>query len=195
MVRFAVEHSSSLLCFEESSKCYKHWDQMHWERPVVPLHWCCYSWSLFLVLLWCFGWSGLQTMPLETVVLVDCDSSCCCFSPGAVWGFHIRLDAWLVPSTLHCSCSVGKARCVYRNNPRALWTDWKQAPVHSIGTGPDAEDIQSSAGDNNHEEAQLNYLINIKYQSFASGGQNVFINTWWASMWFFSIFKPHLHVI
>ena len=112
----------------------------------------------FLGFLWRFGWSGLQTMSLETVAQVDCDPSCCCSSLGAVWGSHIRLDAQLAPSTWYWTCSLGKAQCGYRNNLHALWTDWKRAPVHSIGTGPDAENTQSSEGDTKQEESQLNDL-------------------------------------
>ena len=155
---FSVKHSPSLLCFEVPSWCYAHWDQTYGGRRVVLPHWRCYSWSLFLGLLWRFGWSGLQTMSLETVAQVDCDPSCCCSSLGAVWGSHIRLDAQLAPSTWYWTCSSGKAQCGYRNNLRALWTDWKRAPVHSIGTGPDAENTQSSEGDTKQEESKLNDL-------------------------------------
>lgn len=134
------------------------------ERPVVLQLWCCYSWGLFLGLWWCFEWSGLQTIPLEAVVLLHYDSSCCCSSLVAVWGFHIRLDAQFVPSTLHCTCSVGMSQCVYHNIPHALWTDWKQAPVHSIGMGSAAENIQNSAMQSNHEEIHLHnncYVIEM----------------------------------
>lgn len=151
MLNGSVKYSSSLLSLEVPLKRYKFSDRLHGEKAVVLQHWHCYSWSLLLGLLWCFGWSGLQTMPLEPVVQLDCDSSCCCSSLGAAWGFHTRLDAQPVPSALHCTCNVGRAQCVYRNNPHVLWTDWKQALVHSIGTGPAAENTQSSGIEQSHK--------------------------------------------
>lgn len=129
------------------------------EIPVALLHWCYYSLGLSLGLLEGFGWNGLQTMVPETAVLLNCDLSGYCSSPGVVWGLDIRLDAHFVPSTLHCTCSLSRAQCVYRNNLHVLWTDWKQSPVHSIGTGPAAENIQSSERDNNREKTQYEDLI------------------------------------
>lgn len=200
MLSCSVKYSSSLLSFEVPLKCYRFWDRPLGEKPVVLQHWRCYSWSLFLGLLWCFGWSGLQTMPLETVLRQDCDSAGCCSSLGAAWGFHIRLDARLVPSALHCTCNVGRAQCVYRNNPHVLWTDWKQAPAHSIGTGPAAENTQSSAREQSHTSTVVLHnipseMVKGKIWLVGQGRKVIFRNTWWTSMWFFSIFKPHLHGI
>lgn len=42
---------------------------------------------------------------------------------------------------------------MYRSNPRGLWTDCKQAPVHSTGRGPAAENNESSEKETEIDDA------------------------------------------
>ena len=189
---FPGQCSSSQLGLEVHSRCCRVWGQTAGGRPADRLHWCYYSLCLSLGFLGGFGWSGLQTKPLEAENPPDCDSSGCCSSLGAEWGFHTTRGARLVPSTLRCTCRLGKAQCAHRSNLHVLWTDWKWSPVDRIGTGPAAENTRSSERNGHRKETSLQESFKMDALWV---GKRVCRNTWWTSKCFFSIFRPHLHVI